>query len=52
MSLNRWHYFLNLERDFVKTIEYVEFDQRNSLAFSNEHAKILFMVASLQQCQT
>lgn len=46
MSLNRWHYFLNLEQDFLKTIEYVEFDKQNALSFSNEYAKILLLVGS------
>ena len=46
MSLNRWHYFLNLEQDFVRTLEFVEFDKNNEKAFSNEYAKVLLLAGS------
>ena len=43
---DRWYYFLSIERDFVKTIDYVELDQRNESSFSNEYAKLLLLIGS------
>ncbi|MBC8037042.1 MAG: hypothetical protein H7X89_07480 [Rhizobiales bacterium] len=46
MSLNRWYYFLSLEQDFLRTIDYVEFDNQNANTFSNEYGKILLLTGS------
>jgi len=46
MSLERWYYFLSIEKDFVKTVDFVHLDKANFKAFSNEYAKLLLLVGS------
>lgn len=46
MNLAAWHYFLALERDLIRTLDYVEFHPDNAGAFSNEYAKLLLLVGS------
>lgn len=46
MNLQRWHYFLSLEKDFTRTIDFVELTPANDSAFSNEYAKLLLLVGS------
>jgi hypothetical protein len=46
MSLQRWHYFLSIERDFGRTLEYVELDDANANAFSDAYAKLLLLIGS------
>lgn len=35
-----WKYYLTLERDFISTLEYVEFEPENFRTFSNRYVKI------------
>ena len=46
MSLQAWHYFISLERDFIETINYVELSPRNAAAYSFEFAKLLLLIGS------
>ncbi|TPM32949.1 hypothetical protein [Mesorhizobium sp. B2-3-5] len=46
MDLSSWHYFLSLERDFERSINYVELTSRNGDTFSNEYAKLLLLIGS------
>lgn len=46
MSDERWYYFLSIERDFIRTIDYVELHPDNSTAFSNEYAKLMLLIGS------
>ncbi|OCP09424.1 MULTISPECIES: hypothetical protein [unclassified Ensifer] len=46
MNLAAWHYFLALERDLIRTLDYVELHPDNADAFSNEYAKLLLLVGS------
>lgn len=46
MDMQPWHYFLSLERDLARTIDFVEIDNANSCAFSNEFVKLLLLVGS------
>jgi len=46
MTLASWHYFLSLERDFERTIDFVELDGANSSTYSNEFAKLLLLIGS------
>ena len=46
MDLSPWHYFLSLERDFERSINYVELASSNGNTFSNEFAKLLLLVGS------
>jgi hypothetical protein len=46
MTLDRWHYFLSLEKDFVRTIDFVELNAANAKAYSNEYAKLLLLIGS------
>lgn len=46
MTLGAWHYFLALERDLVRTLDYVELHPDNAATFSNEYAKLLLLVGS------
>ncbi|TPN63608.1 hypothetical protein FJ986_23455 [Mesorhizobium sp. B1-1-1] len=46
MDLGQWHYFLSLERDFERTLDYVELAEENHKAYSNEYAKLLLLVGS------
>lgn len=38
MSDDRWYYFLSIEKDFLRTIDFVELHPDNGTAFSNEYA--------------
>jgi hypothetical protein len=46
MSLERWFYFLSVEKDFAKTLDFVQLDKANFKTFSNEYAKLLLLVGS------
>ena len=46
MSHERWYYFLSIEKDFAKTIDFVHLDTANFKAFSNEYAKLLLLIGS------
>jgi len=46
MSNEAWYYFLSIERDFFKTIDFVHLHADNSKAFSNEYAKLLLLIGS------
>ncbi len=46
MSDDRWYYFLSIEKDFIRTIDYVELHPDNGSAFSNEFAKLLLLIGS------
>lgn len=46
MSHQPWHYFLSVEKDFIRTIDFVELDEANSKTFSNEYAKLLLLIGS------
>lgn len=46
MTLGAWHYFLALERDLIRTLDFVELHPDNAGAFSNEYAKLLLLVGS------
>ncbi|MER9554665.1 hypothetical protein [Mesorhizobium sp. M0323] len=46
MDLSPWHYFLSLERDFERSINYVELTTMNGQTFSNEFAKLLLLIGS------
>jgi hypothetical protein len=46
MNLGAWHYFLALERDLIRTLDYVELHSDNAASFSNEYAKLLLLVGS------
>lgn len=46
MSDARWHYFLSIEKEFVRTIDFVELHQKNAKSFSNEYAKLLLLIGS------
>jgi len=42
MKNSYWHYFISLEKDFVESMQFVELDPANHLAFSISYAKMLF----------
>lgn len=46
MNRSQWNYFLVLERDLVRTLDYVELAEANMAAYSNELAKLLLLVGS------
>jgi hypothetical protein len=46
MSLECWYYFLSVEKDFIRTLDFVELHPDNSKAFSNEYAKLLLLIGS------
>lgn len=46
MNLQRWNYFLSIERDFVNTLEFVELDDANASTFSDAFAKLLLLIGS------
>lgn len=46
MNLPHWQHFLSLEKDFVKTLEYVDLDQINELTFSIAYTKLLLAICS------
>jgi hypothetical protein len=46
MSLAHWRYFLSLESQFVRTLDYVEFSPDNALTYSNEYAKLFLLTGS------
>ena len=46
MKLSHWFYFLSLERDFNRALNYVELAQTNYHAYSNEYAKLLLLSGS------
>ena len=41
-----WKYYLFLERNFIKTLDYVEFDVNNFKTYSSEFCKDLFVFAT------
>ena len=46
MSLQPWYYFLSIERDFIRTLDFVEFNADNEATYSNEFAKLLLLIGS------
>jgi hypothetical protein len=46
MNMKPWHYFLSLERDFIKTIDYVEIAESNAKTHSIEFVKLLLLAGS------
>jgi hypothetical protein len=46
MSHERWYYFLSIEKDFIRTLDFVELHPANSTSFSNEYAKLLLLIGS------
>jgi hypothetical protein len=46
MSLQPWYYFLSVEKDFIRTLDFVELHASNAKAFSNEYAKLLLLIGS------
>jgi hypothetical protein len=46
VSLERWYYFLSIEKDFVGTLDFVHLHPLNARAFSNEYAKLLLLAGS------
>src|SRR5882762_1540796 len=46
MSLQPWYYFLSVEKDFIRTLDFVELHASNLKAFSNEYAKLLLLIGS------
>src|SRR4051812_46824626 len=46
MDMQPWHYFLSLERDLIRTVDFVEIEPRNSATFSIEYVKLLLLVGS------
>jgi hypothetical protein len=46
MDRNRWYYFLSIERDFQRTIDYVDLHPDNHQTFSNEYAKLMLLIGS------
>jgi hypothetical protein len=45
-DLKIWKYFLSLERDFIKTLQYVELDEGNFGCFSIEYSKLLLLIGT------
>ncbi len=45
-DLTPWKYFLSLEKDFMKTLQYVELDAKHFDVFSVEYAKLLLLIGS------
>jgi hypothetical protein len=43
VSLERWYYFLSIEKDFVRTLDFVHLCPPNFKSFSNEYAKLLLL---------
>lgn len=41
-----WLYFLSLERDFIRTSDYVAISSDNRATYSNEYAKLLLLIGS------
>ena len=46
MNSQQWYYFLSIERDFIRTIDFVELHPDNNKTFSNEYAKLLLLIGS------
>ena len=46
MSYEAWNYFLSIEKDFIRTIDFVHLDAANAGAFSNEYAKLILLLGS------
>lgn len=46
MDFQPWHYFLTIERDFIKTLDFVEFHPDNDNTYSNEFAKLMLLIGS------
>lgn len=46
MSFEPWYYFLSVEKDFIRTINFVELHTSNAKAFSTEYAKLLLLIGS------
>lgn len=46
MEKHTWNYFLALERDFLRSTEFVEPNNSNFPSFSNWYAKLLLLVGS------
>lgn len=46
MTLGNWSYFLALEKQFIRTLDFVAFTSDNGIAYSNEFAKLLLLAGS------
>ncbi len=46
MNRNPWDYMLSIERDFIRTLDYVELNERHQEVYSNEYAKLLLLAGS------
>jgi hypothetical protein len=46
MSDERWYYFLSIEKDFIRTLDFVHIHPNNAHSFSNEYAKLLLLIGS------
>lgn len=46
MNFDRWYYFLSLERDFIRTLDFVHLSVANEKTYSNEFAKLLLLLGS------
>ncbi len=44
--LNPWKYFLSLEKDFIKTLQYVELEEKHFGVYSIEYAKLLMLTGA------
>lgn len=46
MSRERWYYFLSIEKDFMRTLDFAHLNSANFSTFSNEYAKLLLIIGS------
>ena len=46
MAEEAWYYFLSIEKDFVRTIDFVFLSAANGKAYSHEYAKLLLLIGS------
>lgn len=46
MTFATWRYFLSLEDQFIRTLDYVDLSPDNSKTYSNEFAKLLLLAGS------
>jgi len=46
MNFQPWYYFLSIERDFIRSIDFVHLNAANYKTFSNEYAKLLLLIGS------
>jgi hypothetical protein len=46
MVEDAWYYFLSIEKDFARTIDFVHLNLTNFKTYSNEYAKLLLLIGS------